>query len=559
MKKGFLMVLVAFVSLLLCVVPIKVEAKSITCNYVNPYGGDLVLTFGDKPETGYYVNNNYNNVFIDSGTSSIKKFYFGEISNKGNLNTAGSFSYHGKNWVFDETLRGPFGECPLLEYLEVKDNDSKDYTMLSSKNSEYCSRYNCNSVQLKDFSVDVGPIESTESKTCKYKNPFGGDDIEIFFTKYENDYLDGKTGKSKNGIYVGESKSFSSIVKAVSYLPWNSNKRKFYVKGAQLIGGRLWAFDEYFVEKDQVEEAMQNGTSFVCPSLMYSTDVTEDNVDSVIVHMSSSFYCSDSATSMATCKPMLLVNGSIVDEDGIVATKVDDCSFDFKTPNLNLNYSINFDLYSNNSIKWSAKDVNGSVDLSQDYPVYFYDKGNRVIVKIGKEDIKKLLSSNGSKLTCNSGSICELNGSLLADHEYIITSDVNKCPEDIWGNTSENDVEVGDGSVPGSNIGSNITKPSTNVNSNCSAYLGIAGAGENIATFLDNIWGIIKVGSILLLIVFSMIDFAKAVTDDKEKVPAVVKKSTLRLFFLVAILLLPTIIDAIGNLVGVDNILCGIK
>jgi len=39
----------------------------------------------------------------------------------------------------------------------------------------------------------------------------------------------------------------------------------------------------------------------------------------------------------------------------------------------------------------------------------------------------------------------------------------------------------------------------------------------------------------------------------------VVKKSALRLFFLVAILLLPTIIDAIGNLAGVDNILCGIK
>ena len=359
MKKGFLMVLVAFVSLLLCVVPIK----------VNPYGGDLVLTFGDKPETGYYVNNNYNNVFIDSGTSSIKKFYFGEISNKGNLNTAGSFSYHGKNWVFDETLRGPFGECPLLEYLEVKDKDSKDYTMLSSKNSEYCRKYDCNSVQLKDSNINLG--ESTYRRTCKYKNPFGGDDITF-------EFLDGGTHiamPSTSYYYQGYNKN--TVTANNMYIsPTNSSIKDFYIGG-----------------------------------------------------MSS---------------------------------------------------------YNNISIYESP----GS---------FSYGGANWIFA-----------SSMTGKVWTSGGSL-------------------------------------------------DPTKPSTNVSSKCTDYLGHASNNGTIAHFLDNIWDIIKVGSILLVIVFAMIDLAKTLSNDKEKIPVVLKRTVMRLIFLIVLLILPTLVEALGNLAGVDGILCGIK
>lgn len=403
--------------------------------------------------------------------------------------------------------------------------------------------------------------EDVELK-CTYKNPFGGEDIEIIFTNYKNDYLDGKTGKTKSGIYVSEGGSFSSVVKAVSYLPWNSAKRKFNVENAQIIDGKLWAFDEYFIEKDQVESSMKNGNSYSCPSLMYSTDITDDNVDSIIIHMANSFYCSDSATAMVDCNSMLLVDGSIIDEEGTKTSKIDDCSFDFRVPNVNRDYSINFDLYSDNSIKWSAKGVNGDVNFNLDYPVYFYDKENRIIVKIDKDDIKKLLSSDGSKLTCKNGSVCELNISLVADHEYIITSDINKCPKRlIDGSNNANNTTTSDGAIPGSTVDGKLdpTKPSTNVSSACVDYLGHASNDGTIAHFLDNIWDIIKYGSIILVIVFAMIDFAKAASNDKEKMPVVLKRAVMRLIFLVVLLMLPTIVEALGSLAGVDGILCGIK
>ena len=140
--------------------------------------------------------------------------------------------------------------------------------------------------------------------------------------------------------------------------------------------------------------------------------------------------------------------------------------------------------------------------------------------------------------------------------EYFLVDSYDKIPKSALGDylsIVNKDFDDGDGNVTGP------TKPGDSVSSSCSTYLGVAGAGNNIASFLDGIWGIIKIGSILLVIVFSMFDFSKAVSNDKEKIPEVVKKSVLRLIFLVAILLLPTIIDAIGNLAGVENVLCGIK
>ena len=550
MKKVFLMLTVVFVSLLLCVVPIKVEAKSITCNYVNPYGGDLVLTFGDKPETGYYVNNNYNNVFIDSGTSSIKKFYFGEISNKGNLNTAGSFSYHGKNWVFDETLRGPFGECPLLEYLEVKDKDSKDYTMLSSKNSEYCRKYDCNSIQLKDSNINLG--ESTYRRTCKYKNPFGGNDITF-------EFLDGGThiaSPSTSYSYQGHNKNI--VTTNNMYIsPANSSIKEFYVAGISSYnntsiydspgsfsyGGANWIFASSMTGK-----VWTSGSS--CPSLTYSSYTYLGNTRAVL-HNGNDKDCSGGSLK---CQPLLLT------QNGTNAEYVGSCSLNIKYKDVS--QKITFSSYSNGDILYSIGSGGGNkVDFTLDKPIdlNFSNRQGNIVentnIYIKKDDLKNLIKiDNNNVLTCYSATVCSEMYNQYSKTLYVTTS-ADKCTNP--GNSMDVDVETEGDSNSGGSL--DPTKPSTNVSSKCTDYLGHASNNGTIAHFLDNIWDIIKVGSILLVIVFAMIEFAKTLSNDKEKIPVVLKRTVMRLIFLVVLLILPTLVEALGSLAGVDGILCGIK
>ncbi len=97
----------------------------------------------------------------------------------------------------------------------------------------------------------------------------------------------------------------------------------------------------------------------------------------------------------------------------------------------------------------------------------------------------------------------------------------------------------------------------------CVSYLGHADGKENgeptVAYYLQIVFNLIKVGSIVLCIVFSMIDFSGAITSAKTDVKATAMKCVKRLIVVVIVLLLPTFIDMIGNIIGIDDILCGIK
>lgn len=96
----------------------------------------------------------------------------------------------------------------------------------------------------------------------------------------------------------------------------------------------------------------------------------------------------------------------------------------------------------------------------------------------------------------------------------------------------------------------------------CVDYLGLAGdenPGE-IADFLDTMYTIVKIGAILLTIVMSMLDFAGTVSKSKDELMATVKKWTTRLIIVVIVLLAPTFIEMIGDIIlGTENCLCGIK
>lgn len=550
MKKVFLMITVVFVSLLLCVVPIKVEAKSITCNYASPFGGDLVLSFSDKPETGYYVNNNRKDVFIVPGTSSIKKFYFGEISNKGTLNTAGSYSFHGKNWVFDETLSGHVGECPLLEYLDVKDKDNKDYVMLSSRNSEYCSRYNCNSIKLNNSNVDVGG--STYSRTCKYNNPFGDGDITL-------EFLDGENNIAMPSItysYQGYNKT--TVTNYNMYIsPANSSIKDFYIGGISTYnnismydtpGTFNYGGADWLLATSMTNKVWTNGSS--CPSLTYSSYTYLGNTRAVL-HNGNDKDCSGGALK---CQPLVLT------QNGTNADFVGSCSLNIKYKDVS--QKITFSSYSNGDIFYTVGSGGGNkVDFTLDKPIdlNFSNRHGNIVentnIYIKKDDLKNLVKiDNNNVLTCYSAVVCSEMYNQYSKTLYVTTS-TDKCTNP--GNSTDVSVEI-DGEA---NSGGSLdpTKPSTNVSSSCVDYLGHASDNDTIAHFLDNVWDIIKIVSILLVIVFAMIDFAKALSNDKEKIPVVVKRAVMRLVFLVVLLMLPTLIDALGSVAGVDGILCGIK
>ncbi len=397
------MITVVFVSLLFCVVPINLEAMNKSCKYTDPFSnGEFILNFTNQPEFVYYNNSEQRRMFIDSSTSSIKKFYVGKISNY-TLQVDGSFSYEGKNWIFDEDMLdysvNSSDKCPDIKYFTIKDKNDKKYVVITRGTSNNCSRFKC--------------------------------------TNFE------------------------------------------------------------------------------------SHDVYEDS-------------------------------------------EVDKCSISFTLPRNGSDKTFKFTSYSDGVITWIANDGNkGTVDPKNGLKYNAIPNNPLSLsISISSEDFPQIVSvDENKKINCLSGVVCvdqydETMGIYSFKIRPMSYKNTNGCK--IYNNINID--TGGNGSNPDSSVGgSNITKPGTNVNSSCSAYLGVAGAGDNIASFLDNIWGIIKVGSILLLIVFSMFDFSKAVTNDKEKIPEVVKKSVLRLFFLVAILLLPTIIDALGHLAGVDNVLCGIK
>lgn len=93
----------------------------------------------------------------------------------------------------------------------------------------------------------------------------------------------------------------------------------------------------------------------------------------------------------------------------------------------------------------------------------------------------------------------------------------------------------------------------------CTSYLGHADMEDTIANLLNRIYLLIKVGSIVLVIVLSMLEFAGSVTKGKDNLMEIIKKFAKRLIILVIILLLPTFIDMLANLFGIEDILCGIK
>lgn len=409
-------------------------------------------------------------------------------------------------------------------------------------------------VLLISIFMFIIPIKADESltKTCKYVNPFTNMDLDLVFTDTPETYyyMGGAYYSEKSEekkMYLNSSKSYIKkfYVGRIQYI--SSSKYVLHTQGSYSMAGKNWIFDE---------DMTYNSIKFSdpCPELKYFTLSDKDGKEYVMISRGTSINCNE-----FNCNTIELYNN-------VHKSKVDTCSIDLTIPRLNKNLSFTFDSYSNGEIVWTASDGNtGVIDSStgfkyQQLPNNPFSMG----ITATLNDMREIVSiDNNNKLNCRTAKICvQTYDETMGNYQFTLrpnsyNDDIN-CK--VYNNTDVN--EGGNGSRPnGGNNGNNggISQPSGNVNSSCSAYLGVAGAGDNLASFLDDVWDVLKVGSILLVIVFSMFDLSKAVSNDKEKIPEVVKKSVLRLAFLVVVLLLPTLIEAIGSLAGVDNVLCGIK
>lgn len=125
--------------------------------------------------------------------------------------------------------------------------------------------------------------------------------------------------------------------------------------------------------------------------------------------------------------------------------------------------------------------------------------------------------------------------------------DVNKAPEFQEGSVQE--------FIKNLSIKQTVSKK----RGKCTDYLGSASNPNSIAHFLDNVYTLIKIGSIILVVILTMLDLAGTVSGNKDNLTEVLVKGAKRLIILVIILLLPTLIDLIANVFGLEDILCGIK
>ena len=106
----------------------------------------------------------------------------------------------------------------------------------------------------------------------------------------------------------------------------------------------------------------------------------------------------------------------------------------------------------------------------------------------------------------------------------------------------------------------NFKNPASNLGS-CVLLLGSADTEGTVAHILDSIYGILKVVAVIWAIISTFMDLIQVISrgKNKDELMVAVRKTGIRLVLLLVFLLLPTVIDIIGNIMGIDDVLCGIK
>lgn len=409
-------------------------------------------------------------------------------------------------------------------------------------------------------------IGNYDALTCKYEDPYNkGKEIVLEFTSDKRDAF--TIGGKKTTSCLDTAKS---TFKTINLYDTAGGGTVPFVE----YDGKKWLFsDKSFSWGSCVSEMLVRNnegddSKYYCPSLGVQEFKSKKETYYIIMEsspkvMNPCYYndCTDLVQKEGNSSEIRDDEGNVTEE--IKALKT--CRYSLNTSNLIGNKATS-DLASNLSIiEYSDGSFKANLDGSSQvlkmsntkYYMELYSKTQLANFVIFQKDASKFLKLNneseGRGLNCLDEVWLYWDSSIGFSGSYVIVANKNDIPNNIDDYTNAG--QYGASGAFGLPFGGKVS----DTISTCVEYLGSADEEGKIANLLDQVYFIIKVGSIILVIVLSMLDFAMNTTKSKDELMTTVRKLVTRLIILVIILLLPTFIDMIGNIIGIDDILCGIK
>lgn len=414
------------------------------------------------------------------------------------------------------------------------------------------------------FLLSFGFINRYDALTCKYEDPYEkGKEIVLEFTSDKKDAF--TIGGKKTTSCLDTAKSTFKTINLydsvgggkVPFVEYNEKKWLFSDK----------SFSWGSCVSEMLVRTNEDGDyKYYCPSLgVYEFKSQKETYYMIMENspkvMNTCYY--------GQCKDLVQKEGNsseIRDDEGNVLEEVKDlktCRYSLNTRNLignhftsNINSNLSITEYSDGTFK-ARLDGDSQPLNNGKYFLEMFSKTQLANFIIYKKDGMKFLNlsneSEGRGLNCLKEVWLYWDSSIGFSGSYVIVTSKDDIPDNIDDYTNAG--QYGDSAEYGLPFGGAVS----DTISTCVQYLGSAEKDGTIANLLNKVYFIIKVGSIILVIVLSMLDFAMSTTKSKDELMSTVKKLVYRLIILVIILLLPTFIDMIGNIIGIEDALCGIK
>lgn len=409
------------------------------------------------------------------------------------------------------------------------------------------------------FNVELNAL------TCTYQNPLdaNGEDIILEFTNKSD--KPAKEGDSNVNTCIDASKSKFMGISLDLHL-WNPTPNNFgiYDKASYFtFNGVKWAFNSSdFKDGHCTKKVFGSGSNeLTCPQLEYNLVIRSgaDLINTIRIRHT---------VPDPNRIPLILKSGAsqTIDNDGNVTEEkntINTCNYDLDVSNMHGNGNryngknyLEVIGWSNGTTTMKLDNFDVNLKMSDEYPLVAKTNKGNITYKMDQKNLSKIMikgnDDEGYSLTC------EKNGFVYYDKKqnaYIISFDKSEIPED-------DDVEstmFGQHGDKNEEYGKLLSGMVSNTTGKCTDYLGTVDNPESLAYLLDIIYTIIKVVSILIVILWCMLDLAKVITKDKDDLIPTLKNCVIRIIILLIILLLPAFIDIIGNLFGKEDILCGIK
>ena len=207
---------------------------------------------------------------------------------------------------------------------------------------------------------------------------------------------------------------------------------------------------------------------------------------------------------------------------------------------------------------------NKKISVSEQLKTYFSDLLNNNDVSVGfmsnwnsylygKNNLKKIYDPVISELNeyCNNRvNNAYESGEITEEERDEIISQNSQSSQDLINNSQDNINSAFDDISSGNWINVDLA-------GNCSDYLGDADVEGTPAYYIDFVYDIVKISITVVLILLSMFDLVNAIISENA-LNGIYKKLIYRLIIVLIILLLPTLITLIGELLTGKDILCGI-